>query len=63
MIPQPVSTTPAFYTPREFAALFGRERRWAIRRLEDGTIQARKVGREFLIPADQVEAFLRAMER
>ncbi len=59
-IPNP-SVRPDFYSLREFSHLFGRERRWAKRLVDKGTIKAVRLagtGLQLWIPADQVEQAL-----
>ncbi len=56
--PKP-DTRPDFYSLREFAALFGRERRWAKRLIDEGQIQGIKMpgtGNQTWIASDQIEA-------
>ena len=56
-IPDPASR-PSYYTMREFALLFGRERRWTKRLVDAGKIKAVTHGtstRQRWVPADQIE--------
>lgn len=59
-IPRP-DERPDFYTLREFAAVFGRERRWTKRLVDNGTIKAVKLtgtGEQLWIASDQIECAL-----
>jgi hypothetical protein len=61
VIPDPASR-PDYYTMREFAELFGRERRWTKRLVDAGKIRSIKVddlSRQLYIPADQIEVLMR----
>ena len=59
-LPKP-DARPDFYSLREFAELFGRERRWSKRLIEQGTIQATTMAgsRQLWIPSDQIESVTR----
>lgn len=59
-IPDP-EDRPDFYTLREFAAVFGRERRWAKRQIDQGNVRAVKIDalpQQLWVPKDQVEHVL-----
>jgi hypothetical protein len=59
-IPSP-EVRPDFYSLREFAALFSRERRWTKRLIEKGEIKAVKIsgtGEQLWVPNDQIEVAL-----
>ena len=50
---------PDFYSLREFAALFGRERRWAKRLVDQGKVEAITMAgtsNQLWIASDQIEA-------
>ena len=52
-------TRPDFYSLREFAALFGRERRWAKRLIDQGKVEAITMAgtpNQLWIASDQIEA-------
>lgn len=60
-IPDP-QDRPDYYTMREFAELFGRERRWTRRLVDSGKIKAVTLdvgSRQRFIPADQIELLTR----
>ena len=51
-------TRPDYYSMKEFAALFGRERRWTKRLIDIGAIVGVKMAgtnRQTWIPSDQIE--------
>ena len=55
-------TRPDFYSLREFAALFGRERRWAKRLVQQGKVEAIMMAgtsNQLWIGSDQIEAVTR----
>ena len=59
-IPDPASR-PDYFTLREFAAVFGRERRWAKRQIERGNVNAVRsdaLSQQLWIPQDQIESIL-----
>ena len=59
-IPAP-EDRPDYYTLREFASVFGRERRWAKRQIERGTVSAVRIdalSQQLWIAQDQIESVL-----
>ena len=56
-LPQ-LAARPDFYSLREFSALFGRERRWAKRLVDNGVVEAITMAgtsKQLWIAADQIE--------
>jgi excisionase family DNA binding protein len=51
---------PSYYTPKEFAALFGFSASWCHRHIREGHIKFVALGRRKFIPSDQVEAVMKA---
>lgn len=51
------------YTPKEFAALFGKSQTWGYRQIQAGKVNAIKDYGRILIPADEVERVLASAGR
>ena len=57
----PTDQRPDYYSTKEFAALFGRSRRWALLLLEQGKITTVRFGTgrgQQWIPSDQIEVLV-----
>ena len=50
---EPVSTSSDFYTTKQLAAILGVSQRTVQRRIQQGQIEAKKVGRSYQIPKDE----------